>query len=89
MIVIIPELDKQSHMISLDRNRDPDSNYGGKYKEEAKHARGTQETLTVNIYNIDSDHSCLLFNVKRWNVDQLICSTVKGNPAPSLSPYKG
>lgn len=47
MIVIIPELDKQSHMISLDRNRDPDSNYGGKYKEEAKHARGTQETLTV------------------------------------------
>lgn len=36
MIVIIPELDKQSHMIIFDRNRDPDSNYGGKYKEEAK-----------------------------------------------------
>lgn len=36
MIVTIPELDKQSHMISSDRNRDPDSNYGGKYKEEAK-----------------------------------------------------
>lgn len=33
MIVIIPELDKQSHMISVDRNRDPDSNYGGKYKD--------------------------------------------------------
>lgn len=59
MIVIIPEL-KQSHMISLDRNRDPDSNYGGKYKEEAKHARGTQETLTVNIYNIDSDLTFLI-----------------------------
>lgn len=36
MMVIIPELDKQSHMIIFDRNRDPDSNYGGKYKEEAK-----------------------------------------------------
>lgn len=60
MIVIIPELNKQSHMISLDRNRDPDSNYGGKYKEEAKHARGTQETLTVNIYNIDSDLTFLI-----------------------------
>lgn len=52
MIVIIPELDKQSHMISLDRNRDPDSNYGGKYnKEEAKQKAwyATHETYTVDM----------------------------------------
>lgn len=54
MIVIIPELDKQSHMISLDRNRDPDSNYGGKYKDLKEGAKqkawyATHETYTVDM----------------------------------------